>query len=378
VKDAAARFRDLGVDVYLGEARFVAEDGVEVDGRRLAFARAVIATGARPAAPPVPGLAEAGFLTNETVFALTELPRRFVVIGAGPIGCELAQAFRRLGSAVTVVSLDPGLLPREDPDAAALLAARFAREGIALALGARVLRVERDDGGHAVVFDRGRGEERAVGDAILVAVGRAPNVEGLDLAAAGVEHDRTGVRVDDRLRTTNPRIYAAGDVCSAYKFTHVADATARIVIQNALFFGRKKASTLVIPWCTYTDPEIAHVGMTAEEAARRGGDVVTLTVPLDDVDRAVLDGETEGFARVHVDRKSRILGATLVARHAGETIGEVVLAMTAGLGLDMIGGTIHPYPTQAEALRKLADARQRMRLTPGVKRLFETVLRWRR
>ena len=378
VKDAATRFSDLGVDVYLGDARFVAEDAVEVGGRRLAFARAVIATGARPTAPPVPGLAEAGFLTNETVFALTELPRRLVVIGAGPIGCELAQAFRRLGSAVTIVSLDPRLLPREDVDAAALLAARFAREGIALALGARVLRIERGDGGHAVVFDRGRGEERAVGDAILVAVGRAPNVEDLGLAAARVEHDGTGVRVDDRLRTTNPRIYAAGDVCSAYKFTHAADAMARVVIQNALFFGRKKASTLVIPLCTYTDPEIAHVGVTADEAARRGDDVVTLTVPLEDVDRAVLEGETDGFARVHVDRKNRILGATLVARHAGETIGEVVLAMTAGLGLDAIGRTIHPYPTQAEALRKLADARQRMRLTPGVKRLFETVLRWRR
>jgi pyruvate/2-oxoglutarate dehydrogenase complex dihydrolipoamide dehydrogenase (E3) component len=378
VKDAAARFRDLGVDVYLGTARFVAADSVEVDGRRLAFARAVIATGARPAAPPVPGLAEAGFLTNETVFALTELPRRLVVIGAGPIGCELAQAFRRLGSAVTIVSLDARLLPREDADAAAVLAARFAREGIALALGARIVRVEARDGGHAVVFDRGRGAEDAVGDAILVGVGRAPNVEGLGLEAAGVAWDAHGVEVDDSLRTANRRIYAAGDVCSPYKFTHAADAMARVVIQNALFFGRKKASALVIPWCTYTDPEIAHVGISAEDATRRGDEVMTLTVPLDDVDRAVLDGETDGFARVHVDRRNRILGATLVARHAGETIGELALAMTAGLGLDAIGRTIHPYPTQAEALRKLADARQRMRLTPGVKRLFETVLRWRR
>ncbi|HJQ82923.1 MAG TPA: mercuric reductase [Candidatus Binatia bacterium] len=376
--DSAARFRGLGVDVYLGDARFVGADALEVDGRRLAFRRAVIATGARATGLPVPGLAEAGYLTNETVFSLTELPRRLLVIGAGPIGCELAQAFRRLGSDVTIVSLDGRLLPREDADAAAVLAARFEREGIATALGARIARVEQEGGTKAIVFDRGRGTERAVGDAILVAVGRAPNVEGLDLERAGVRHRPGGVEVDDRLRTSNRRIYAAGDVCSPYKFTHAADAMARIVVQNALFLGRKKASRLVIPWCTYTDPEIAHVGIATEDAARRGDDVVTLTVPLGEVDRAVLDGETEGFARAHVDRRGRILGATLVARHAGETIGEIVLAMTAGVGLGAIGRTIHPYPTQAEVLKRLADAHQRRRLTPGVKRLFERWFRlWR-
>jgi len=375
--DSAARFRELGVDVYLGDARFVAPDAVEVDGRRLRFARAVIATGARATGLPVPGLAEAGFLTNETVFSLTALPPRLVVIGAGPIGCELAQAFRRFGSVVTMVSLDPRILPREDEDASAVLAARFAREGIGTALGARLVRVERRPDGVAVVHDRGRGEETAVGDAILVAVGRAPNVEGLGLEAARVEYDATGVRVDDRLRTTNPLVYAAGDICSAYKFTHAADAMARVVVQNALFFGRKRVSRLVIPWCTYTDPEVAHVGMSSAEAAARD-DVVTLTEPLDHVDRAVLEGETEGFARVHVDRHGRILGATLVSRHAGETIGEVVLAMTSALGLGAIGATIHPYPTQSEMLKKLADAYRRRALTPGVKRLFEGLLRLRR
>jgi pyruvate/2-oxoglutarate dehydrogenase complex dihydrolipoamide dehydrogenase (E3) component len=377
--DSAERFRGLGVDVYLGDARFVASDAVLVGDRRLTFARAVVATGARAAGLPVPGLAEAGFLTNETVFTLTAPPRRLVVIGAGPIGCELAQAFRRLGSAVTIVSLDPRLLPRDDPDAARVLDARFAREGIGLALGAKIARVERRDGAKVVVFERGGRAEEVVGDELLVAVGRAPNVEGLGLEEAGIRHDATGVVVDDRLRTTNRRVYAAGDVCSPWKFTHAADAMARIVVQNALFLGRKRASALVVPWCTYTDPEVAHVGIGADEAGRRGGDVLTLTVGLDTVDRAVLDGETEGFARVHVDRRrGRILGATLVAAHAGEMVGEVVLAMTAGLPLAAIGGTIHPYPTQAEVLKRLADAQQRLRLTPGVKALFERWLRLRR
>jgi len=315
---------------------------------------------------------------RETVFSLTALPPRLIVIGAGPIGCELAQAFRRFGSAVTIVSLDPRLLPREDADASSVLAARFAREGIVTALGARLVRAEQREGASVVIYDRGRGEETVAGDAILVAVGRAPNVEGLGLEAARVEYDRTGVRVDDRLRTTNPLVYAAGDVCSAYKFTHAADAMARVVIQNALFFGRKRASRLVIPWCTYTDPEIAHVGMSAAEAAGQGAAVLTLTEPLDDVDRAVLEGETDGFARVHLDPRGRILGATLVSRHAGETIGEVVLAMTAGLRLGAIGATIHPYPTQSEVLKRLADAHRRRGLTPGVKRMFERLMRLRR
>jgi len=379
LNDSAERFRGLGVDVYLGDARFIASDAVQVGDRRLTFARAVVATGARATGLPVPGLAEAGFLTNETVFSLTAPPRRLVVIGAGPIGCELAQAFRRLGSTVTIVSLDPRLLPRDDPDAARVLEARFATEGIVLALGARIARVERRDGTKVVAFERGGRAEEAAGDELLVAVGRAPNVEGLGLEEAGIRHDATGVVVDDRLRTTNRRVYAAGDVCSPWKFTHAADAMARIVVQNALFLGRKRASALVVPWCTYTDPEVAHVGIGADESGRRGGDVLTLTVGLDAVDRAVLDGETEGFARVHVDRRrGRILGATLVAAHAGETIGEVVLAMTAGLPLAAIGGTIHPYPTQAEVLKRLADAQQRLRLTPGVKALFERWLRLRR
>jgi len=377
--DSAHRLAGLGVDVFIGEAKFVGRDAVEVAGQRLRFARAVIATGARAANLPILGLAEAGFLTNETVFSLTELPRRLIVIGAGPVGCELAQAFRRFGSEVTVVSLAPRLLPREDADAAAVLAGRLKAEGIATALGANLRRVERRGDGKAVLFERDGREEQVVGDEILVAVGRTPNVEALGLDAAGVAFDKSGVKVGERLRTTNSRVYAAGDICSVYKFTHAADAMARIVLHNALFFGRKKVGALVIPWCTYTDPEVAHVGLYEKEAQERGLDVVTLTVPLEETDRAVLDGEGEGFARVHADKKSgRILGATLVAAHAGEMIAEMSLAITAGLSLATVGKTIHPYPTQAEVWKRLADGWNRSRLTPRVRGLFARFLGWRR
>jgi pyruvate/2-oxoglutarate dehydrogenase complex dihydrolipoamide dehydrogenase (E3) component len=377
--DSADRLAKLGVDVYFGDARFVAPDAIDVAGATLRFARAVIATGGRPSSPPVPGLAEAGFLTNETVFSLTELPRRLVVVGAGPIGCELAQAFRRFGSAVTVVSLDPRLLPREDSDAAVILAGRFEREGVDLRLGARLQRVERRGGAKVVVLEREGRAEEVIGDEILVAAGRVPNVEKLELENAGVAFGRAGVEVDDRLRTTNRRIYAAGDVCSAFKFTHAADAMARIVIQNALFFGRKKASALVIPWCTYTGPEIAHVGLNDREARERGTDVTTITVPLAEIDRAVLDGDAEGFARVHAERKSgRILGATLVAEHAGEMIGEMALAVTAGLTLGTLATAIHPYPTQSEVWKRAGDAWNRARLTPRVRGVLQRILGFRR
>lgn len=378
--DSARRFRDeLGVDLYLGEGRLAGPDAVEVAGTRLLFARAALCTGARAAAPPIPGLAEAGYLTNETVFSLTTLPPRLAVLGAGPIGCELAQAFARLGSKVTLIEREAHILGREDRDAAAILQEALLREGIDLELGAQLMGVEGRGGEKRLLLER-RGEKRELlVDGILVGAGRAPNVEGLGLEAGGVAYDRNGVKVDDCLRTSNRRIYAAGDVCSGYKFTHMADAQARILIANALFMGRQRNSALTIPWCTYTDPEVAHVGMYEADAAARGIEVDTLTVLLSELDRAVLDGETEGFARVHLKKGSdTILGATVVARHAGEMIGELSLAVTSGLGLKAIGRTIHPYPTQAEAVRKLADLYNRRRLTPGVKRLLSAWLCWRR
>jgi len=374
--DSAERFRSLGVDVFLGEGRFVARNALEVDGTRLRFRRAVIATGARPSAPPISGLEQAGYLTNETLFSLVDLPARLAVIGAGPIGCEMAQAFARLGSRVTIVDAGARVLPREDPEAAALVQAALARDGVTYVAGARIDRVECDHAERVLVYEHAGATHRLACDQLLVAVGRRPNVERLGLEAAGVAFDAGGVKVDDRLRTSNRRVFAAGDVASAWKFTHTADAQARIVIQNALFFGRAKAGRLVVPWCTYTSPEVAGVGMLEHDARERGIAIDTVTVALADVDRAVLDGADEGFLRVHLRRGSdEIVGATLVAEHAGETIGELVLAMTAGVGLGKIAATIHPYPTQAEVIKKAADAWRRGKLTPRVRRIFDTYFR---
>ena len=369
--DGAPRFQKLGVDVYLGEAHFTSPTTVEVDGRTLEFARAVIATGARPAAPPIPGLGDVDYLTNETLFWLTELPRRLAVVGGGPIGCEMAQAFRRLGAEVTVLNADAHVLPREDADAAAIVERRLAAEGVRLANGVVVTRAEQRAAEVVLDYTQNGTPGRVTVDRVLVAAGRAPNVEGLGLEAAGVTYDAHGVKVDDYLRTTNPRIYAAGDVCSRYQFTHTADALARIVLTNALFLGRKKASALIVPWCTYTSPEVAHVGLYARDAAARGIATDTITVPLHDVDRARLDGEDEGFFRVLLAKDTdRILGATLVAAHAGDMISEVTAAMAGKIGLGALANVIHPYPTQAEAIKKAADAWNRTRLTPLVKRIF--------
>lgn len=378
--DSARRFTELGVDVYLGEAKFTGADRLVVGDRELRFARACIATGARAAAPPAPGLEEAGYLTNETVFSLTELPRRLAVIGGGPIGCELAQAFARFGAEVHLIEAGERILPRDDPQAAGMVQQALRRDGVMTIRGGKAARIERQND-HKRILLEFDGEQRELPvDEILVGVGRAPNVESLDLEAAGVEYDaKRGVHVNDHLRTSNKRIYAAGDVCLPYKFTHTADATARIVIQNALFFGRAKASALTIPWCTYTDPEVAHVGIHPHEAEQRGVEVDTFTVELSEVDRVLLDGETEGLLKVHVKRGSdRIVGATLVARHAGEMITQITLAMTSGAGLGAMAKTIHPYPTQAEAIKKAADAYSRSRLTPAVKKVFQTLLSWQR
>lgn len=376
--DSAKRFRDLGIDVFLGAGRFISRDTIEVGGETLHFAKACIATGARAIALPIPGLADSGALTNETIFSLTELPARLAVIGAAPIGCELAQAFARFGSQVTLLEAQRQILTREDRDAAQRIEQALVRDGVILNCCCKIASVRRDGDVKVIAFEDDCPDLHV--DDILLGVGRAPNVQGLGLEAAGVEYDeRAGVRVDDRLRTTSRNIFAAGDICFPYKFTHTADAMARIVIQNALFFGRAKTSALTIPWCTYTDPEIAHVGLYAREAEAKGLAVDTFTIEMADVDRAVLDGETDGFLKVHVRKGTdKILGATLVARHAGDMISEITLAMVAGKGLSTIAGTIHPYPTQAEAIKKAADAYSRTRLTPRVKKLFETILRWHR
>lgn len=377
--DSAERFRGLGVDVFLGAGRFISGDAIDVDGATLRFKRAVICTGARAAMPDIPGLAAAGFLTNETVFNLTTLPRRLAVIGGGPLGCELAQAFQRLGSSVTIFHNQAHLLAHEDPDAVQLLETAFRREGIQIFAHASISAVDVSPGGKTVRYDVGRAGS-ATFDEILVAAGRRPNVADLGLDEAGVEHDMTsGVRVDDRLRTTNQRIYAAGDVCLKWKFTHAADAAARLVIQNALFFGRKRVSKLVIPRCTYTDPEMAHVGMSAGEAQDRGVLHQVFTQPLTNVDRAITDDRTPGLVKLIVREGSgTILGATIVGPHAGDLIAEVAVAMKATLRLGGLARVIHPYPTLADAVRQCGDAWNRTRLTPGLRSWLSRWFEWRR
>ena len=379
--DSAARLRAAGVDVYFGQARFTGPSAIAVGGRTLTFRRAVIATGGRPLVPAIPGLATVQYLTSETLFALTEQPRRLAIVGAGPIGCEMAQAFARLGTGVTLVDQAAQVLAREDADAAAIVARRLIDDGVTLALGVTIADVSsRADGIHLRVggssasLVSGSSAGLQACDQLLVAVGRAPNVEGLDLPAAGVAFDTSGVVVDDWLRTSNRRIFAAGDVCSTFKFTHAADALARIVIQNALFFGRKRASALVIPWCTYTDPEVAHVGCYEDEAKRAGCRVDTITIPLADVDRAVVDEERDGFVRVHHQR-GRLLGCTVVASRAGEMIGVATHALTHGASLGELGSTIHPYPTLNNAFRAAGDAYARTRLTPRLRRVLKHYFR---
>ncbi len=366
--DSAARLTAAGIDVFFGTARFTSGDAVDVDGTRLRFKKAMIATGSRAMLPSIPGLAEAGFLTNETVFELTALPPSLLVIGGGPLGCELAQAFCRFGSRTIIAHDEPLFLPKEERDAAQMVSEALARDGVEIHLNTTVVKV-RVDGGKKCVETLNDGNAATIAvDQILTGIGRVPAVEGLDLEVAGIRYDAEGgIQVDDFLRTTNPRIYAAGDVCLEHKFTDTASASARIVVQNALFLGRKRVSALTIPWCTYTDPEIAHVGIYVKEARERGIPVKTFTVPIHDVDRAIADGEEDGFVKIHVrEGTDRILGATVVARHAGEMINAISLAMVAGIGLRTVTNVIHTYPTQAEAIKQAANAYTRTRLSPFV------------
>jgi len=379
--DSARRFAEhYGVDVFFGDARFTARDAIEVAGATLRFARAVVATGARPAVPSIPGLAEAGFLTNETVFELGELPPRLAVLGAGPIGCELAQAFARLGSRVTLVERADRALSRDDPEAVRVVCDALAEDGVDIRLSTNLERVSKGPTGTALHLRGPAAAAELEVDAILVAVGRMPNVEGLGLEAAGVAWDRDGVRVDDTLRTTNPTVYASGDVCLRHRFTHVADAASRAVVQNALFPGpKKRISALVVPWCTYTDPELGHVGLTLAEAAERGLALDTIRVEMSEVDRAAAEDDTRGFLEVHLETGSdRILGATLVGRHAGEVLSEITTAMVAGRGLRSFAAVIHPYPTRAEIVRKAADACNRSRLSPTLAAILRRWFAWRR
>ena len=374
--DSAVSAKKAGVDIFFGEASFASENTIVVGGQTLKFKKAVIASGARAVKPKIRGIEEAGYLTNENVFSLTELPKSLAVIGGGPIGCELAQAFHRLGSDVILFHKGTHLLNKEDPDAAEIVQQKFIQEGMRLVLNCQLDRVETTSEGKVIHFSSNGKKESIVVAEILAGAGRKPNVEGLNLETVGVEYDpRKGVKVNDNLQTTNPKIYGAGDICMNWKFTHAADAAARIVIKNTLFspfgFGKSKLSDLVMPWVTFTDPEIAHVGMYEAEAQAKGIDCNTIKIDFDDVDRALADGETEGFLKVlHKKGSDEILGATIVSRHAGETISEVTTAIVGGLGLSKLSTVIHPYPTQADAIKKSADTYRRTLLTEGTKKLL--------
>ncbi len=379
--DSAARFRGLGIDVFLGTARFQNSQTIEVTGQNLKFKKAVIATGARATRPSIPGLAEAGYLTNETVFSLTQSPQRLAVIGGGPIGCELAQAFQRLGSQVTLFHKHSHLLDKEDPEAAEIIQSEFIREGMEVILSSNLEKVEKTATGKTIYYQQAGVMKTLEVDEILVGAGRSPNVEGLNLEAVGVKFNQRGVVVNDYLQTTNPKIYGAGDICMNWQFTHAADAAARIVIKNTLFspfgLGRSKLSNLVMPWVTYTDPEIAHVGLSAHEAQAQGLAADTIKIPFSAVDRAITDGETQGFIKIlHQRGSDRILGATIVARHAGEMISEVTLAIVTKQGLNALSGVIHPYPTQAEAIKKAADAYRKTLLTPRTQALLKLLTKF--
>ena len=356
--DSAKRLAEIGIDVFFGGARFVSGDAVDVDGIRLRFKKALVATGSRAMLPTIPGLAEAGHLTNETVFDLTALPASLLVIGGGPIGCEMAQALARFGSRVVIAHSAPLFLPKEERDAAQMVSDSLARDGVEVHLNTKAVHVKVEGGKRHVETINDGNVATIVVDHILTGIGRVPAVGGLDLEAADVAYDaEAGIHVDDFLRTSNRRVYAAGDVCLEHQFVDTAVASAGLVVRNALLLGRRRLSALTIPWCTYTDPEVAHVGLYVKQARERGIPVKTYTVPMHEVDRAIADGEEDGFAKIHVrDGTDTILGATVVARHAGEMINGISLAMVAGIGLSTVARVIHTYPTQADAIKMAAEA----------------------
>lgn len=381
--DSAKRYSEqLGVDVFIGRARFTGPNTIEVNGKTLTFAKAVVATGGTAAIPNIQGLAEAPYLTNSTIFNLTERPERLGVIGAGPIGMELAQAFQRLGSRVTVFSRNDRVMPKEEPEAVEFVKASMQKDGVHFAFFSNFKRVEGTIPGEPVrvVLDKNGEEEVYEFDALLIATGRKPAVANLGLEAAGVEYDvRTGVIVNEQLQSTNSNIYAVGDVAGKYQFTHMADFMARMVIKNALFFGRDKVSDLLVPWVTYTDPEVAHVGLYEQDLIERDIEYSTYKREFRHLDRAIVDGETDGYVKIHVAKgKDTILGATIVSHHAGDLISEISVAIQSGMGLGSLASVIHPYPTAAEAIRQCGDAYNRERLTPTIKSIFYRFMALRR
>ena len=346
------RLTRLGVDVYFGYARFIDERSIDVDGVSLAFDKALVATGAQPQPSDIKGLDQVEYRTSTEIFDLTAVPKRMVVIGGGPLGCELAQAFCRLGSNVTIVQNDPKFLPREERDAAETLSRAMARDGVEIRLNTTVVGARMNDGKKTLDILSNDQTGSIETDEILLSIGRIANVADVGLDRCGVQcKDDVGIVIDEFLRTTNPRIYAAGDVCMSHKFTHVAKFTATMATENALRGTRRSHRELIVPWCTFCDPEIAHVGMQVWDAKAQGIPVTTYTVMMHDVDRAIIDEQDSGFVKIHVrDNTDLILGATIVASRASEMINEVTLAMNAGIGMRALANVLHIYPSQAEAM----------------------------
>ena len=383
--DSIERYAGLGVDVVMGSARIVSPWEVEVtqaDGQvsRLTTRSIVIATGARPFVPPIPGIEQVEVLTSENIWNLRQRPERLVVLGGGPIGSELAQTFARLGSRVTQVEQAPRLLMREDVDASDLVTARFRNEGIDVLLDHTAKRIEVIDGEKVLIAEHANAEVRIAFDALLVAVGRHANLTGFGLEELGVTTGRT-VEVNAYLQTNFPNIYAAGDVAGPYQFTHTASHEAWYAAVNALFdpFKKFRVDYRVIPWATFVDPEVARVGLNELEATEKKVPYEVTTYALDDLDRAIADSEAHGFVKVlTVPGKDRILGATIVGEHAGDLLAEFVLAMKHGIGLNKILGTIHTYPTMAEANKAVAGNWKRAHAPQRLLAWVERFHAWRR
>lgn len=379
--DSQERFESLGVDVFRGEAHFVAPNELEVNNQKLRARNFVVATGSRAFIPKIDGIDQVPYFTNETIFdELQSKPESMTVLGGGPIGCELGQAFNRLGVKVTILQSAAQILPAEDVDVAKFMQERLEAEGIEIRLDVEAKRVETRDGKIVIeAADRDNQSTTFASDVLLVAAGRTPNLRVLNLEAAGVRYNEKGVEVNDYMQTSQPHIYAAGDVANRLKFTHMADFTGRAVVRNILMpfqFLRQTISGAIVPWCTYTDPEVAHVGLGEKEAKQKNIEYDLFVVPLEEVDRAVVENEDVGFAKVLATRGSdKILGATIVGPHAGDLLHEFVLAMNANIGLGKIASTIHAYPTLAELARKAGDKYNKTRLTPRAKKIFSWMYR---
>ncbi len=373
--DSVARYEGLGVTVIRAEGRFVDGRTLVAGEHTIRARRFVIATGSAPAVPPIPGLDAVPYLTNESLFDLTQAPDHLVIVGGGPVGCEMAQAHRRLGCRVTLLEMAT-LLPRDDPELVAVLRARLEAEGVSIHEGATVTRVEPTPGGVRVRASAGGAELAIDGSHLLVAAGRRPMLDGLDPRAARIDHDARGVRVDRRLRSSNRRVYAVGDVTGGPQFTHVAAHHASVVLKNALFRLPARIESRAVPWVTYTDPELGHVGLDEAQARAAGHDPVVARFDFEHLDRAIADRRTEGLVKVVATRRGRVLGAGVVGAHAGDLLQPWLLAIRCGLTMGRIAETIAPYPTYVEADKRAAGAFLAPKVFgPGARRLVRALAR---